>query len=453
MNSHQSQPALSRASDPPLRILVVDDDEFDRLLVRRCLQQSGLSAVIDEAGSAAETLERLGPAAYDCILLEYSIPGVNGLSLLQGIRDTVVEMPAVMFTGRGNEEVAIALMNAGVAEYLPKASLTPERLASSLHHAMELSRAVASERRAAHERRVQESRFRTLANAIPQLAWMADTSGSIHWYNERWYDFTGTRFEEMQGWGWQKVHHPDHVQRVTERIQRSFDTGEPWEDTFPLRGRDDEYRWFLSRAVPLRDDSGNIVGWLGTNTDVTERIQQTQRQRTLAETAIRINSSLSVAEPVQTILQMVSDAVAEIIGAHMVTVAMTGDHGWAKVMQAVSLSDKYAAWRKYDERPDGSGIYSEVCRTNRPMRLTRAELIAHPLFRGFGAAAARHPPLRGWLCVPLIGRDGRNLGALHVSDKFVGDFTADDEAVALQLATIAAAAMENCAAYGFPGAA
>ena len=106
----------------------------------------------------------------------------------------------------------------------------------------------------------------------------------------------------------------------------------------------------------------------------------------LAGTAIRINSSLSVAEPVQTLLQMVSDAAAEIIGAHMVTIAMTSDHGWAKVMQAVSLSDKYAAWRTYDEPPDGSGIYSEVCRTNRPMRLTRAELVAHPLFRGFGAA-------------------------------------------------------------------
>jgi signal transduction histidine kinase len=143
----------------------------------------------------------------------------------------------------------------------------------------------------------------------------------------------------------------------------------------------------------------------------------------------------------------VSDAAADIIGAHMATVAMTSDHNWAKVIQAVSLSDKYEAWRAYDDRPSGAGIYSEVCRTNRPMRLTYAELVAHPLFRRFGGAADRHPPLRGWLCVPLIGRDGRNLGALHLSDKFVGDFTADDEAMALQLATIAAAAMENCAAY------
>ena len=181
--------------------------------------------------------------------------------------------------------------------------------------------------------------------------------------------------------------------------------------------------------------------------DISERRRQTGLQQRLAETAIKINSSLSVAEPVQTILQVVSDAAAEIIGAHMVTLAMTSQGNWAKVMQAVSLSDKYATWRTYDERPTGAGIYSEVCRTNRPLRLTHAELIAHPLFRRFSGATDRHPPLRGWLCVPLIGRDGRNLGALHASDKFAGDFTAEDEAIALQLATIAASAMENCAAY------
>ena len=90
-------------------------------------------------------------------------------------------------------------------------------------------------------------------DSIPQLAWMADQAGWIFWYNRRWYDYTGTTLEEMQGWGWRKVHHPEHVDRVVERIQRSWETGEPWEDTFPLRGTDGKYRWFLSRALPLRD--------------------------------------------------------------------------------------------------------------------------------------------------------------------------------------------------------
>jgi PAS domain S-box-containing protein len=96
--------------------------------------------------------------------------------------------------------------------------------------------------------RESEERFRTLADNVALFAWMADKDGSIFWYNKRWFDFTGTTLDEMRGWGWTQVHHPDYVERVVEKIQKSWDTGEPWEDTFPLRGADGHYRWFLSRA-------------------------------------------------------------------------------------------------------------------------------------------------------------------------------------------------------------
>ncbi|MBI1181155.1 MAG: PAS domain-containing protein [Alphaproteobacteria bacterium] len=119
--------------------------------------------------------------------------------------------------------------------------------------------------------------FHALADHISQLAWMADGTGWIYWYNRRWFDYTGTTLDEMAGWGWTKVHHPDHVDRVVEKISRSFQTGEPWEDTFPLRGADGEYRWFLSRALPVRGDDGTIACWFGTNTDVTEQ-REAERQ-------------------------------------------------------------------------------------------------------------------------------------------------------------------------------
>lgn len=119
--------------------------------------------------------------------------------------------------------------------------------------------------------RKSEDRFRTLADNIAQLAWIADASGSIGWYNQRWFDYTGTTLEEMQGWGWQKVHHPDHVDRVVERFRNCVETGEIWEDTFPLRSRNGQYRWFLSRAIPIRDQQGAILRWFGTNTDITDR--------------------------------------------------------------------------------------------------------------------------------------------------------------------------------------
>ncbi|MGP1385767.1 MAG: PAS domain S-box protein [Thainema sp.] len=118
-----------------------------------------------------------------------------------------------------------------------------------------------------------EDRFRTLADNISQFAWMADASGWICWYNQRWFDYTGTTLEEMQGWGWQQVHHPDHVDRVVESFRCSIQTGQPWEDVFPLRGKDGNYRWFLSRALPIRDEAGSILRWFGTNTDITKRKQ------------------------------------------------------------------------------------------------------------------------------------------------------------------------------------
>jgi len=129
--------------------------------------------------------------------------------------------------------------------------------------------------------RESEARFRELADNISQFAWTADRSGWIYWYNKRWHDYTGTTLEEMQGWGWQKVHHPDHVDRVVERIRQCFETGSPWEDTFPLRGRDGNYRWFLSRALPIRNDAGDLVRWFGTNTDITEQIQAEKALREL----------------------------------------------------------------------------------------------------------------------------------------------------------------------------
>jgi PAS domain S-box-containing protein len=124
-----------------------------------------------------------------------------------------------------------------------------------------------------------EADFRALADMIPQLAWIADGSGHIVWYNRRWYDYTGSDFAAMRGWGWRSVHHPDHVERVVERITQCFKAGEPWEDTFPLRRHDGAYRWFLSRAVPLRDESGRITRWFGTNTDITEQLETEERLR------------------------------------------------------------------------------------------------------------------------------------------------------------------------------
>jgi PAS domain S-box-containing protein len=131
--------------------------------------------------------------------------------------------------------------------------------------------------------RESEAKFRDLADNISQFAWMTDAKGSIFWYNQRWFDYTGSTLEEMLDWGWKSVQHPDHLERVVRHWVECLENGKVWEDTFPLRSRDGEYRWFLSRAQPIRDQAGSIVRWFGTNTDITEAKQGEEALRASQE--------------------------------------------------------------------------------------------------------------------------------------------------------------------------
>lgn len=162
-----------------------------------------------------------------------------------------------------------------------------------IDHILVVSRDITSQRRTEREAVETELRFQSLADHMAQFAWMAEPSGDIVWYNKRWFEYTGTTLKEMRGWGWRKVHHPDHVERVTEKIRRAFESGDNWEDTFPLRSKTGEYRWFLSRMMPIRDEHGRIVRWLGTNTDITENLRVEQELRKTMEQAEMANRAKS----------------------------------------------------------------------------------------------------------------------------------------------------------------
>ncbi len=169
-----------------------------------------------------------------------------------------------------------------------KLTVSCARAGAEIDHFISVIEDISEQKRAGEELRESEERFRMLADNISQLAWIADASGWVNWYNQRWYDFTGTAFEEMAGWGWRKVHHPAHVERVVTKYSQALSCGEVWEDTFPLRGKDGQYRWFLSRALPIRNQAGEIIRWFGTNTDVTER---REAQRTAQRLAAIVESS------------------------------------------------------------------------------------------------------------------------------------------------------------------
>jgi PAS domain S-box-containing protein len=118
--------------------------------------------------------------------------------------------------------------------------------------------------------RESEQRLLQLANTIQHLAWMATPDGVPVWFNDRWYEYTGTDYARMRTEGWANLVHPDDLPAELERWERSMRTGQPYEGEMRLRGADGRYRLFHGTAAPVRDAAGNIVQWFGTNTDITD---------------------------------------------------------------------------------------------------------------------------------------------------------------------------------------
>lgn len=117
----------------------------------------------------------------------------------------------------------------------------------------------------------EQDLLRKLFDAMPQLGWTAGPDGFIDYYNPRWYAYTGTTPEQMRGWGWKAVHDPGLLPDVLARWERSLATGEPFEMEFKLRRHDGEMRWFLTRVEPMRGDDGEVIRWVGINTDVHDQ--------------------------------------------------------------------------------------------------------------------------------------------------------------------------------------
>ena len=142
-------------------------------------------------------------------------------------------------------------------------------------------------------------------------------------------------------------------------------------------------------------------------------------------------------------MQEIAEQARGVIGAHQAAVCLSADSMHPQTMHALSLSEKYETCRHLMRPADGSAIYASVCENNRVVRMPQAELESHPGWRNFGGHGDAPPPMRGWLALPLMGRDGKNIGVLQLSDKYEGEFTKQDEYVALELSHLASAGLEN----------
>jgi PAS domain S-box-containing protein len=257
----------ARPVTPLVRVLHLEDSALDAELIHAVLHEDGCAWDVDRVWSREDFEAALAATDYDLILADHQLPGFDGETALDIARVRAPDTPFIFVSGTLGEEVAVEALKRGATDYVVKQRL--ERLGGVARRAI----AEVAERReranAEHALRHVEANFATLVNAMPLLCWMADASGEVTWYNDRWYEYTGTDSADMAERGWGSVHHPDILPDVVARWRKSVATGTPFEMTFPIRGADGRYRPFLTRAHPVRERDGRVVRWLGTNTDVS----------------------------------------------------------------------------------------------------------------------------------------------------------------------------------------
>jgi signal transduction histidine kinase/PAS domain-containing protein len=307
------------------------------------------------------------------------------------------------------------------------------------------------------ERRQLEQQLRVMADAVPQLVWMATPDGRHDFHNGRWYAYTGMPRPgepgaSPDGWRWTEYLHPADRGRALEAWERCLRTGEPYEIEHRLRdaatGCD---RWFLGRALPLRDDGGRIVRWFGTCTDIHDQRRAADAQRLLAETSRTLAASLDYEATIASVAAAMVPTLADWCAVDVLESA--DDGGWPPRVRRVAVAHhdpEQVAWARDLEHTTPtdwsapSGL-ARVLRTGEPVfhPTIPEEFILAGATTSEQRALRRRIALHAYICVPLVAR-GRTLGALTLCLARPGRrYDDDDFALARELAQRSAVAIDN----------
>jgi PAS domain S-box-containing protein len=270
---------MTLSSDKHSRVLILAPSGRDADLIAAALADVAVPChICCTAGNLAEELEAGAAAA---VVGEEAL----GEKQIETLASTLEQqppwsdLPIIVMTGGGEPNRAsrqLARMRTPLGNVtLQERPFRAVTLVSSVQSALRARQKQYEVRDHLNELRLREEalrqaeeQFRQLANAMPQLAWMADAEGHTVWYNDGWYRYTGKTFEQLAGSGWQSLHDPEIVHEVLQRWHESVRKGLRFEMEFPLLGADGRFRWFLTRIIPIRDAQGRITRWLGTNTDI-----------------------------------------------------------------------------------------------------------------------------------------------------------------------------------------
>jgi PAS domain S-box-containing protein len=278
---------------PELRVLVLAPTLRDGRVTQTLLDRANISCARCENCLSMVTEFAQGVGAILLTDAAFSDPQFERLLLALASQPSWSDVPAVLLCHAEAPQFATDMLNRLRNVTLLERPTSSRTLLSSVQAALrararqyelrERIEALGSSEAALRE---SERQFRTMVDTIPQLAWMAHADGYVHWYNRRWYEYTGTTPQEMEGWGWQSVHDPKYLPRALEGWRASIANGTHFEMEFPIRAADGHFRMFLTRVLPLKGDNGQVLQWFGTNTDMDEA-KRTEVQLRATEAALR----------------------------------------------------------------------------------------------------------------------------------------------------------------------
>lgn len=297
-------------------------------------------------------------------------------------------------------------------------------------------------------RTLQESerRLQFVLDSMPQKIFTATPTGEIDYVNPQWVSFTGLSFQEIKTIGRVKLIHPDDLEKNLNAWQYSLDTGEPLEFEHRFLRKDGEFRWHVTRANAIRDAEGNITMWVGSNTDIHDvkraeeaAIERSEQVRRLAATASRLNTTSDVAS----MMDIVTREARQLIAAHQSAMIFNPESAPGHSTLSISLSEKFS--RTHTAEEDIGKFYRSITSADlkESQRLGASAVEIQPGWDSLRATAGEALRINGLLSAPLLARDGTNVGAIHVADRYRDEFTSDDEAVLVQLAQMTSVALEN----------
>lgn len=325
-------------SAAPVRLLLVDDDAVDRQVVHRALSSGDLDVEITESSDADQALAALTSRAFDCVLLDFQIPGRDGLWVLRAARAAGIDTPVVMLTGHGDEATAVSLMKAGAVDYLAKGALSSGRLVAAVRNAIRVHQAEREAARAAKALEASEERLRIALNATELGIWdYHPASGTID-ADARGKSLFGLPPDAVMSYDeFLSFLHADDREATHGAIQRALEPGSSGDCDVEYRLRlpgDRTERWVRAtgRAVE-RDGGGRRL--IGTVQDVSARkhYEESSRRQTEFEQQLVGIVSHDLRNPLQ----------AMMMGAHAALTRDSVDASLAKILARILSSGERAA--------------------------------------------------------------------------------------------------------------